>query len=54
MHILAFDVGTSSVKSAVLDVATAMPIARPSHVPYSLDRPTPDAAVVPAERRYRR
>jgi sugar (pentulose or hexulose) kinase len=50
MHILAFDVGTSSVKSAVLDVATATPIAKPSHVPYTLDRPTPDAAVVPAER----
>jgi xylulokinase len=50
MHILAFDVGTSSVKSAVLDVATATPIAKPSHVPYSLDRPTPDAAVVPADR----
>lgn len=50
MHILAFDVGTSSVKCAVLDVASATPKTKPAHVAYSLDRPTPDAAVVPADR----
>src|SRR5579862_7855632 len=50
MHILAFDVGTSSVKSVILDVATAAPITKPAHIAYALDRPAPDAAVVPPER----
>jgi sugar (pentulose or hexulose) kinase len=50
MRILAFDVGTSSVKAAVLDVATAAaggPVAR---VVYELDHPASEAAEVPADR----
>ncbi len=50
MRILALDVGTSSVKAAVLDVATAAPVGPVAHVPYALDHPTPDAAEVPAPR----
>jgi xylulokinase len=50
MKILALDVGTSSVKSAVLDVERAEPIGPIHHVGYELDHPTPDAAEVPAER----
>src|SRR5438034_5318615 len=50
MHILALDVGTSSVKAAVLDVATAAPVGSIARVAYCLDHPTPDAAEVPAER----
>jgi sugar (pentulose or hexulose) kinase len=50
MHILALDVGTSSVKAAVLDVRqgqVAGPIAK---VHYALDHPMPEAAEVPASR----
>jgi xylulokinase len=50
MHILALDVGTSSVKAAVLDVATATPVGPIAKAGYALDHPTPDAAEVPAER----
>jgi xylulokinase len=50
MHILGLDVGTSSVKAAVLDVATTQPAAEPVRVPYELDHPTPEAEEVPAER----
>src|SRR5882672_1387487 len=50
MHILALDVGTSSVKAAVLDVATARPVGTVAHAPYELETPTPDAAEVPPER----
>jgi xylulokinase len=50
MRVLALDVGTSSVKAAVLDVASAQPVGPIAHVNYSLDHPTPDAAEVPAER----
>ncbi|MBX9581313.1 MAG: FGGY-family carbohydrate kinase [Gemmataceae bacterium] len=50
MHILALDVGTSSVKAAVLDQATGDPVGHPAKAPYSLDYPTHDAAEVPAER----
>src|SRR5262249_32935700 len=50
MHILALDVGTSSVKAAILDVATGAPISPIAHVSYPLDHPTPDAAEVPADR----
>src|SRR5947208_5265761 len=50
MQVLALDVGTSSVKAAVLDVATAMPLGPVARASYSLDYPTPDAAEVPAER----
>lgn len=49
-HVLALDVGTSSVKAAVLDRATGSPVGRPAKAPYALDHPTPDAAEVPAER----
>ena len=50
MHILALDIGTSSVKAAVLDQATGDPLADPAKAPYDLDHPTPDAAEVPAGR----
>ncbi len=50
MRVLALDVGTSSVKAAVLDVASAQPVGAIAHVTYALDHPTPDAAEVPAER----
>src|SRR5262245_4558407 len=50
MHILSLDVGTSSVKAAVLDVATTQPVGPVARVPYELDYPTPDAAEVQAER----
>jgi xylulokinase len=50
MHILAIDVGTSSVKAAVLDQPTGSPVAHPARAEYDLDHPTPDAAEVPADR----
>lgn len=50
MHVLALDVGTSSVKAAVLDQATGDPVGHPAKAPYDLDHPTPDAAEVPAGR----
>jgi xylulokinase len=50
MQILALDVGTSSVKAAVLDVATATPFGPIARAGYTLDYPTPDAAEIPAER----
>jgi xylulokinase len=50
MRVLALDVGTSSVKAAVLDVASGAPIGPIAHLNYKLDHPTPDAAEVPAER----
>jgi xylulokinase len=50
MQILALDVGTSSVKAAVLDVAADRPVGDVAHAHYELDRPTPDAAELPAER----
>jgi sugar (pentulose or hexulose) kinase len=50
MHVLGLDVGTSSVKAAVVDVATGRPLASITKVAYLLDHPTPDAAEVPAER----
>src|SRR5581483_6200176 len=50
MRALALDVGTSSVKAAVLDVATAMPVGAVARVVYDLDYPTPDAAEIPPER----
>lgn len=49
-HVLAIDVGTSSVKAAVLDQPTGDPVADPAKAPYALDYPTPDAAEAPAER----
>jgi xylulokinase len=50
MQILALDVGTSSVKAAVLDVVTATPVGPVARANYALDHPTADAAEVPAER----
>jgi xylulokinase len=50
MHVLAFDVGTSSVKATILDVPTATPIGPIARAGYTLDYPTPDAAEVPGER----
>jgi sugar (pentulose or hexulose) kinase len=50
MRILALDVGTSSVKAAILDVASAAPVGKVARVAYALDHPVPEAAEVPAER----
>jgi xylulokinase len=50
MRILALDVGTSSVKGAVLEATTAVPIGPIAHIPYELDSPVPDAAEIPADR----
>lgn len=50
MHILALDVGTSSVKAAVLDVATARPVGPVARTSYEIDTPTPDAAEIAPER----
>ena len=49
MQILALDVGTSSVKAAVLDVATSRPVGAVAHEPYDLDTPIPDAAELSAD-----
>jgi xylulokinase len=50
MRVLALDVGTSSVKAAVLDVATAAPVSAVARIAYELDHPTPEAAEVPTDR----
>src|SRR4051812_38867264 len=50
MHVLALDIGTSAVKAAVVDVATAAPVGPVHKAAYDLDTPTPDAAEVPADR----
>jgi sugar (pentulose or hexulose) kinase len=50
MNILALDVGTSSVKAAVLDTATTTPVGAIARTTYALDNPVPDAAEVPAQR----
>jgi len=50
MRILALDVGTSSVKAAVLESETAEPIGAIARAGYDLDSPFPDTAEVPAER----
>jgi len=50
MRILALDVGTSSVKAAVLDVTTAAPVGPIARAAYDLDAPVPDAAEIPAMR----
>ncbi len=50
MHVLGIDVGTSSVKAAVLDVETGEPVGKIAHVGYELDRPTPETATIPPER----
>jgi xylulokinase len=46
MHILALDVGTSSVKAAVLETTTAAPVGAIARAAYEIDHPTPDAAEV--------
>jgi xylulokinase len=50
MRILALDVGTSSVKAAVLDLETGGYAGSIGKIAYPLDHPTPDAAEVPARR----
>lgn len=50
MQILAIDVGTSSVKAAVLDADTATLKGGAVSVGYLLDRPDPETATVPADR----
>jgi xylulokinase len=50
MRILALDIGTSSIKAAVLDVSSGQPLGPITKIAYSLDYPTPDAAEVPADR----
>ena len=49
MGILALDVGTSSVKAAVLDQATGAPVSEPPPIKYPLLQPEPDAAVISPE-----
>lgn len=46
MAILALDVGTSSLKAALLDQATGLPLAEPVHQRYALRQPEPEAAVI--------
>lgn len=53
MQVLGLDVGTSSVKAAVLDVATAEPLGEVGRVAYDLDQPTPDTATLSCERLWR-
>ncbi len=50
MHILAIDVGTSSVKAAILDTQTGKPANSIAKANYPLDHPSPDAAEIPADR----
>ena len=50
MNILALDVGTSSVKAAVLNTATSLPVGTIARVAYDLDAPAPEAAEMPAQR----
>ncbi|HZU35540.1 MAG TPA: FGGY-family carbohydrate kinase [Gemmataceae bacterium] len=50
MRILALDVGTSSVKAAVLDVESATAVGPIARAAYELDSPSEDAAEVPAPR----
>src|SRR4051794_33796559 len=50
MRILALDVGTSAVKAAVLNVPDGGLVGPIARSPVELDRPTPDAAEVPAAR----
>lgn len=50
MRILAVDVGTSSAKAAVLNLATGDPVGAVVKSDYDLDHPTPEAAEIQAER----
>jgi xylulokinase len=50
MRILALDVGAASITSAIIDTATAQVIGSSARVEYNVDRPTSEAAEIPAER----
>jgi sugar (pentulose or hexulose) kinase len=50
MHILALDVGTSSVKAAVLDQESGEPVAPPARAAYPLEHPTHEAAELTPEK----
>src|SRR5438128_6018487 len=50
MNILALDVGTSSVKAAVLETRTARAVGPIARQEYGLDAPSPEAAEIPTER----
>jgi xylulokinase len=50
MHILALDVGTSSVKAAVLDTESGAPAGVIAKAAYPLDHPAPEAAEIPPGR----
>lgn len=50
MRILAVDVGTSTVKAALLDAGAAKLIGPVARMPYAVDHPTAEAAEVPADR----
>ena len=50
MRILGLDVGTSSVKAAVLDQRTGEPLTLPAKAAYDLDHPSPDATEIPPQR----
>jgi xylulokinase len=49
MHVLAVDVGTSSVKAAVLNTVSGEAITPIAHVHYDLRTPTPEAAEISAD-----
>lgn len=49
MNILAIDVGTSTIKAAVVDQVSAEPISLIARVAYRLDSPQPEAAEVAAD-----
>jgi xylulokinase len=50
MNVLAIDVGTSSVKAAVVAVESAQPVGPICRAGYTLDHPQPDAAVLCPDR----
>ena len=50
MNVLALEVGTSSVKAAVLEAGTCRPTGPTARVELVLDRPAPEAAELSAER----
>jgi hypothetical protein len=53
MNLLALDVGTSSVKAAVLEQATGQPLAEPAIAKYALSQPETEAAVIDPETLWR-
>jgi xylulokinase len=50
MNVLAIDVGTSSVKAAVVDTRTGAVVGAVAHAAITLDAPSPDASELPCER----